>query len=181
MIVLTSLPSLPPSGYPKGKFLGPSLLLSLSPVAAQGNIASTEEESLTPPSLPPPLPPSLPPGYPNGNFLGPSLLQFPSPVAAQGNVAYTEEVFAPVLGVVCVETLDEAIKFVNARYAPPSLPPSLPPLCACPRCGVCGHARRGYHICERHIRSLPLSLPPSLLPCETYQFPLPPLPPSLPH
>ncbi|EWM23451.1 methylmalonate-semialdehyde dehydrogenase [Nannochloropsis gaditana] len=33
---------------------------------------------------------------------------------AARNVAYREEIFAPVLNVVCVDSLEEAIQFVNA-------------------------------------------------------------------
>lgn len=50
-------------------------------------------------------------GYPNGNFVGPTLF---SDVTADMTV-YREEIFGPVLCVVNVETLDEAIKFINAN------------------------------------------------------------------
>jgi malonate-semialdehyde dehydrogenase (acetylating)/methylmalonate-semialdehyde dehydrogenase len=50
-------------------------------------------------------------GFPNGYFLGPTIL---SNVTAE-NVAYTEEIFAPVLTVLTVDTLDEAIATVNAN------------------------------------------------------------------
>ncbi|WP_309045934.1 CoA-acylating methylmalonate-semialdehyde dehydrogenase [Marinobacter sediminicola] len=50
-------------------------------------------------------------GYPNGNFVGPSLF---TNVTADMTV-YREEIFGPVLCVVNVETLDEAIAFINAN------------------------------------------------------------------
>lgn len=50
-------------------------------------------------------------GYPNGNFVGPTVF---SDVTAEMSI-YREEVFGPVLCVVGVETLDEAIAFVNAN------------------------------------------------------------------
>lgn len=48
-------------------------------------------------------------GYPDGNFVGPTLF---SGVTADMTI-YREEVFGPVLCVVEVETLDEAIAFIN--------------------------------------------------------------------
>ncbi|OEY65561.1 CoA-acylating methylmalonate-semialdehyde dehydrogenase [Marinobacter sp. X15-166B] len=50
-------------------------------------------------------------GYPDGNFVGPTLF---SNVTADMTI-YREEVFGPVLCVVSVETLDEAIAFINAN------------------------------------------------------------------
>ncbi|MDI4638708.1 MULTISPECIES: CoA-acylating methylmalonate-semialdehyde dehydrogenase [Halomonadaceae] len=50
-------------------------------------------------------------GYPNGNFVGPTVF---SDVTADMTI-YREEVFGPVLCVVGVETLDDAIAFVNAN------------------------------------------------------------------
>jgi|TARA_B100000700_G_scaffold45221_1_gene47222 malonate-semialdehyde dehydrogenase (acetylating)/methylmalonate-semialdehyde dehydrogenase len=50
-------------------------------------------------------------GYPNGNFVGPTVF---SDVTAEMSI-YREEVFGPVLCVVGVETLDDAIAFVNAN------------------------------------------------------------------
>ncbi|PFG54614.1 malonate-semialdehyde dehydrogenase (acetylating)/methylmalonate-semialdehyde dehydrogenase [Marinobacter sp. LV10R520-4] len=50
-------------------------------------------------------------GYPNGNFVGPTLF---SNVTADMTV-YREEIFGPVLCVVNVETMDEAIEFINAN------------------------------------------------------------------
>lgn len=50
-------------------------------------------------------------GYPEGNFVGPTVF---SDVTADMTI-YREEIFGPVLCVVGVETLDEAIAFVNAN------------------------------------------------------------------
>lgn len=50
-------------------------------------------------------------GYEQGNFVGPTVV---SDVKAHMRV-YREEVFGPVLSCVCVDTLDEAIEFVNAN------------------------------------------------------------------
>ncbi|WP_069384498.1 CoA-acylating methylmalonate-semialdehyde dehydrogenase [Halomonas caseinilytica] len=50
-------------------------------------------------------------GYPDGNFVGPTLF---SEVTAEMTI-YREEIFGPVLCVVAVETLDEAIDFINAN------------------------------------------------------------------
>ncbi|ODV78520.1 methylmalonate-semialdehyde dehydrogenase mitochondrial precursor [Suhomyces tanzawaensis NRRL Y-17324] len=51
--------------------------------------------------------------FAKGNFLGPTILTDVKP----GHRAYDEEIFAPVLSVVNVETLDEAIELVNSnRY-----------------------------------------------------------------
>ncbi|MCW4152734.1 CoA-acylating methylmalonate-semialdehyde dehydrogenase [Halomonas sp. 18H] len=50
-------------------------------------------------------------GYPDGNFVGPTLF---SDVTAEMTI-YREEIFGPVLCVVAVETLDEAIDFINAN------------------------------------------------------------------
>ncbi|HAR09948.1 MAG TPA: malonate-semialdehyde dehydrogenase, partial [Cobetia sp.] len=50
-------------------------------------------------------------GYPDGNFVGPTLF---AGVTADMSI-YREEVFGPVLCVVEVDTLDEAIAFVNAN------------------------------------------------------------------
>ncbi|MBZ9559747.1 MULTISPECIES: CoA-acylating methylmalonate-semialdehyde dehydrogenase [unclassified Modicisalibacter] len=50
-------------------------------------------------------------GYPDGNFVGPTIF---ADVTA-GMTIYREEVFGPVLCVVGVETLDEAIDFINAN------------------------------------------------------------------
>ncbi|KAK9333817.1 Aldehyde/histidinol dehydrogenase [Lipomyces starkeyi] len=49
--------------------------------------------------------------YPNGNFVGPTIITGVKP----GMRAYEEEIFGPVLSVVSVDTLDEAISFVNAN------------------------------------------------------------------
>ncbi|WP_275285837.1 CoA-acylating methylmalonate-semialdehyde dehydrogenase [Halomonas elongata] len=50
-------------------------------------------------------------GYPDGNFVGPTLF---SDVTAEMTI-YREEIFGPVLCVVGVETLDEAIDVINAN------------------------------------------------------------------
>ncbi|KAK9491518.1 Aldehyde/histidinol dehydrogenase [Lipomyces doorenjongii] len=49
--------------------------------------------------------------YPNGNFIGPTIITG----VKSGMRAYEEEIFGPVLSVVSVNTLDEAIAFVNAN------------------------------------------------------------------
>lgn len=51
------------------------------------------------------------PGYEKGNFLGPTVF---SGVTPEMDI-YREEIFGPVLSVVHVETLDEAIAFTNAN------------------------------------------------------------------
>jgi malonate-semialdehyde dehydrogenase (acetylating)/methylmalonate-semialdehyde dehydrogenase len=50
-------------------------------------------------------------GFPNGNFVGPTIL---SDMKAH-HTAYKEEIFGPVLNVVKVDTLQEAIEFTNAN------------------------------------------------------------------
>lgn len=50
-------------------------------------------------------------GSEKGNFIGPTIL---SNVTAD-NPAYTEEIFGPVLAIVSVDTLDDAIAFINAN------------------------------------------------------------------
>ncbi|EFP79821.1 methylmalonate-semialdehyde dehydrogenase (acylating) [Puccinia graminis f. sp. tritici CRL 75-36-700-3] len=47
-------------------------------------------------------------GYPNGNWVGPTILQ-----ASPGMSCYEEEIFGPVLTVVNVSNLDEAIELIN--------------------------------------------------------------------
>lgn len=52
-------------------------------------------------------------GYPNGNFIGPTVITGVKP----GMRCYEEEIFGPVLVVVEVETLDDAIELINKnRY-----------------------------------------------------------------
>ena len=51
------------------------------------------------------------PGYENGNFLGPTIIDNSNP----GNVSYDEEIFAPVMSIVRVDTLDEAIDLINSH------------------------------------------------------------------
>ena len=50
-------------------------------------------------------------GYPDGNFVGPTLFTDVTPEMS----IYREEIFGPVLCVVTVDTLDEAIDFINAN------------------------------------------------------------------
>jgi malonate-semialdehyde dehydrogenase (acetylating)/methylmalonate-semialdehyde dehydrogenase len=51
--------------------------------------------------------------YPKGNFLGPTILSNVKP----GMRCYDEEIFAPVLGIMCVDTLEKAIDIINEnRY-----------------------------------------------------------------
>jgi malonate-semialdehyde dehydrogenase (acetylating)/methylmalonate-semialdehyde dehydrogenase len=49
------------------------------------------------------------PGYETGNFIGPTVFSEVTP----DMTIYTEEIFGPVLSVVTVNTLDDAISFVN--------------------------------------------------------------------
>ena len=51
------------------------------------------------------------PGYESGNFVGPTIF---SDVKV-GMDIYQQEIFGPVLNVVCVETLEEAIALINAN------------------------------------------------------------------
>ena len=51
------------------------------------------------------------PGYENGNFIGPTLF---TDVKANMSI-YQEEIFGPVLVCVHVDTLDDAIEFINAN------------------------------------------------------------------
>jgi malonate-semialdehyde dehydrogenase (acetylating)/methylmalonate-semialdehyde dehydrogenase len=50
-------------------------------------------------------------GYEQGNFVGPTIFADVKP----GMDIYDQEIFGPVLCIVCVETLDEAIAFINAN------------------------------------------------------------------
>lgn len=59
-------------------------------------------------------------GYENGNFLGPTVInlsdgRYADPDEEITNPAYTEEIFAPVLTVLAVPTLDDAIKISNSN------------------------------------------------------------------
>lgn len=49
------------------------------------------------------------PGYENGNFLGATIIDHAKP----GMACYDEEIFAPVMVIVRVDTLEEAIKLIN--------------------------------------------------------------------
>jgi len=52
-------------------------------------------------------------GYPNGNWLGPTIIDHSGP----GKVSFDEEIFAPVMSIVRVDTLDQAIDILNGhRY-----------------------------------------------------------------
>ncbi len=50
------------------------------------------------------------PGYENGSFVGPTVLENVDPA---GSIAQTE-IFGPVLGLIHVETIDDAIQYVNS-------------------------------------------------------------------
>jgi len=50
-------------------------------------------------------------GYPNGNFLGATIIDHAGP----GMPCYDEEIFAPVMVIVRVETMQEAIDLINAN------------------------------------------------------------------
>jgi malonate-semialdehyde dehydrogenase (acetylating)/methylmalonate-semialdehyde dehydrogenase len=50
-------------------------------------------------------------GYPNGNFIAPTVISGVKP----HHTVYTEEIFGPVLVIVSVDTLDEAIALTNAN------------------------------------------------------------------
>jgi malonate-semialdehyde dehydrogenase (acetylating)/methylmalonate-semialdehyde dehydrogenase len=54
--------------------------------------------------------PTIPAGYEKGNWMGATILDGVSPNMS----CYTEEIFGPVLSVVRVDTLDEAIQLMNA-------------------------------------------------------------------
>ncbi len=51
------------------------------------------------------------PGYPDGNFVGPTVFSGVRP----DMTIYKEEIFGPVLCLVSVDTLDDAIAFINAN------------------------------------------------------------------
>lgn len=51
------------------------------------------------------------PGYEQGNFVGPTIFAGVTP----GMEIYDQEIFGPVLLVVCVDTLDDAIRFINSN------------------------------------------------------------------
>lgn len=55
--------------------------------------------------------PSVPAGYEKGNFMGPTIISNMD----TSNPAYTEEIFGPVLSVLNVDTLDDAIAMINAN------------------------------------------------------------------
>jgi len=50
-------------------------------------------------------------GYPKGNWIGPTVIDN----CKQGMACYEEEVFGPVMNIVRVDTLQEAIDFVNSN------------------------------------------------------------------
>lgn len=55
------------------------------------------------------------PHYPNGNFVGPTILQLSSAASRYDNVAYTQEIFGPVLTILTVDTLEEAMAIINSN------------------------------------------------------------------
>lgn len=50
-------------------------------------------------------------GYPNGNFIGATIIDHAKP----GMACYDEEIFAPVMVIVRVDTLQEAIDLINSN------------------------------------------------------------------
>jgi len=54
--------------------------------------------------------PKAPGGYPNGNWVGPTVIE-----VEPGQEAYDVEIFGPVLCVIRMDTLDEAIKLINSN------------------------------------------------------------------
>jgi malonate-semialdehyde dehydrogenase (acetylating)/methylmalonate-semialdehyde dehydrogenase len=51
----------------------------------------------------------IPAGYENGNWIGPSIIDHAKP----GIPCYDDEIFAPVMVIVRVDTLQEAIDLIN--------------------------------------------------------------------
>lgn len=51
------------------------------------------------------------PGYPNGNFLGATIIDH----AKKGLACYDEEIFSPVMVIVRVDTMQEAIDLINSN------------------------------------------------------------------
>jgi malonate-semialdehyde dehydrogenase (acetylating)/methylmalonate-semialdehyde dehydrogenase len=51
------------------------------------------------------------PGYPNGNFLGATIIDHSGP----GLASYDEEIFSPVMVIVRVDTMQEAINLINSN------------------------------------------------------------------
>jgi len=51
------------------------------------------------------------PGYPNGNWVGPTIIDH----CKKGMRCYEEEIFGPVMNIVRVDTLQEAIDFINSN------------------------------------------------------------------
>jgi malonate-semialdehyde dehydrogenase (acetylating)/methylmalonate-semialdehyde dehydrogenase len=51
------------------------------------------------------------PDFPHGNFVGPTIVHVPDTT----NIAYTEEIFGPVLTVLTVDTLEDAMALINAN------------------------------------------------------------------
>ena len=50
-------------------------------------------------------------GYPNGNWVGPTIIDN----CTQGMACYEEEIFGPVMNIVRVNTLQQAIDFINSN------------------------------------------------------------------
>eukprot|EP01130_Rhizamoeba_saxonica_P002226 TRINITY_DN12074_c0_g1_i1.p1 TRINITY_DN12074_c0_g1~~TRINITY_DN12074_c0_g1_i1.p1 ORF type:complete len:538 (-),score=162.23 TRINITY_DN12074_c0_g1_i1:37-1497(-) len=55
--------------------------------------------------------PTLPDGYNGGNFVGPTIIDN----VEVGHKCYQEEIFGPVLNILRVDTLDEAIELINSN------------------------------------------------------------------
>ena len=51
------------------------------------------------------------PDYPHGNFVGPTIVRVPG----TDNPAYTEEIFGPVLTVLYADSLEQAMRIINAN------------------------------------------------------------------
>lgn len=49
--------------------------------------------------------------YPNGNFVGPTVLAD----VQTNNECYKEEIFGPVLSIISVDTIDDALKIINSN------------------------------------------------------------------
>jgi malonate-semialdehyde dehydrogenase (acetylating) / methylmalonate-semialdehyde dehydrogenase len=54
------------------------------------------------------------PNYPEGNFVGPSIIKL-SASSRYENVAYTQEIFGPVLTILAVDTLADAMDVINSN------------------------------------------------------------------
>ena len=95
------------SGYDKSSDLGP--LINPSSLTRAHEIITDSEKSGAVVALDGRDYKPSDPRFAKGNFLGPTILTNVKP----GMRAYDEEIFAPVLSVVNVDTMDEAIKLIN--------------------------------------------------------------------